>query len=156
MFLDIIFIMILTFIVQYFLMSWIITNSYTDITNNLNKVYLSTIFSLFIAFIYILWYDFKQNLLSCNYYIGLGIASGVLIYAYRQQLGVTDYDWINSMIEIQSNGILVSKFMSEQKSSNENQTKCIELSKHIVNMQKDQIDLLKKLSYNSKIKGIFY
>ncbi len=159
MFLDIVFIMILVFVIQYFIMSWIITNSSSDITTSLNKIYLSTIGALMVGFVYVLLIDFKQgNLTDCNYYIGLGIGIGVLTYAYRNQIGITDFDWANSMVELQSNGIMLSKKMSEQKSSNlnQNQAKCIEFAKFIVKTQEDQINLLKQLASNSNTKGIFY
>jgi len=157
MFLDIVFIMILVFVVQYFIMSWIITNSSNNITSNLNKIYLSTISALMISFIYVLLIDFKQGtLIDCNYYIGFGIGIGILIYAYKNQIGITDYDWANSMIELQSNGIMLSTIMSEQKPTNTNQTKCIEFAKYIVKAQNEQINLFKQIVSDSNTKGIFY
>ena len=140
-------------------MSWITTNSPSDITTSLNKVYLGTIYALMIAFIYVLLVDFKQGLLTdCNYYIGLGIGIGVLTYAYKNQIGITDYDWSNSMIELQSNGVMLSQKMAEQKliNPNLNQSRCIDFAKYIVDTQKEQIDLLKQLSSNSNTKGLFY
>jgi hypothetical protein len=159
MFLDIVFIMCLVFIVQYWIISWISTNSSSNITSSLNKVYLGTIYALITAFIYVLLIDFKQgSLTDCNYYIGLGISIGILTYAYKNQIGITDYDWANSMIELQSNGIMLSQKMAEQKltNPNQNQTKCIDFSKYIVKAQEEQIDLLKQLSSNSNTKGLFY
>lgn len=167
MFFDIIFIMILTFIVQYLIMSMITTNSYSDITNSLNKIYLSTILSLFVGLIYVLFVDFKKSsasnsAYSLDYYIGFTIILGALIYAYRNQLCVTNNDWTNTMIETQSNGIFVSKFVSDNKSCQNtfykntenkipydlNKNTYIEFSKYIVNTQSDEIELLKKLSLN--------
>lgn len=159
MFLDIVFIMCLVFVVQYFIMSWITTNTPSNITTSLNKVYLGTIYSLIIAFIYVLLIDFKQgSLTDCNYYIGLGISISILTYAYKNQIGITDYDWTNSMIEIQSNGIMLSQKMAEQglTNPNQNQSKCIDFAKYIVKSQEEQIDLLKQLSLNSNTKGLFY
>jgi hypothetical protein len=157
MFLDIVFIMILVFIIQYFIISWIITNSSSDITSSLNKIYLSTITALMMGFVYILLVDFKQGTLNdCNYYIGLGIGIGILTFAYRNQIGITDFDWSNSMIELQSNGIMLSQKMSEQKPLNSNQSKCIEFAKYIVKVQQEQINLFKQLVSNSNTKGIFY
>ena len=157
MFLDIIFIMILVFIVQYFVMSIILTNLNLNITNNLNKIYISTILALIVGFIYVLMMNFKLGLLiDYNYYIGFGICSGIFIYAYKNQIGITDYDWANSMIELQSNGILISKIMSNQEPTNDNKIKCIEFSKYIVKSQQEQIDLLKQLAFNSNTKGLFY
>jgi len=159
MFLDIIFIMCLVFIVQYWIISLITTNTSSNITSSLNKVYLGVIFSLMMAFIYVLLIDFKNgSLTDCNYYIGLGIGIGVLIYAYKNQIGITDYDWANSMIELQSNGIMLSQKMTNQELSNpnQNQIKCIEFAKYIVKTQEEQIELLKQLSSNSNTKGLFY
>lgn len=157
MFLDIVFIMILVFIVQYFVIDLIKTNSTSYITNNLNKVYLSTISSLIVGFIYVLMIDFKKgDLVDMNYYIGLGIGIAILIYAYKNQLGITDYDWSNSMIENLSNSIMISQKMSEQIPKNDNQTKSIEFAKYIVESQEEQIQLLKKLSSNSNNRGLFY
>lgn len=157
MFLDIVFIMCLVFIVQYYIIGLIKTNSSSDITNNLNKIYLSTISGLIVGFIYVLMTDFKLGYLAdCNYYIGLGIGIGILTYAYKNQLGITDYDWANSMTEIQSSGLMISKKMSEQKVSNENQAKCIEFAKYIVKSQEEQIDLLKQLASDSNTKGLFH
>lgn len=157
MFLDLVFIMILVFIVQYFIIGLIKTNSTSDITNNLNKIYLSSINTLIVGFIYILMIDFKKGVISdCNYYIGLGLGIVILMYAYKNQLGITDYDWANSMIEVQSNGLMLSKKMMEQKSSNDNQIKCIEFAKYIVKSQEEQINLFKQLASNSNAKGLFY
>jgi hypothetical protein len=157
MFLDIVFIMILVFIIQYFIMSWVTTNSPSDITSSLNKIYLSTITALMIGFVYVLLIDFKKgSLTDCNYYIGLGIGIGVLIYAYKNQIGITDFDWANSMIELESNGIMLSNKMSEQKPSNSNQTKSVELAKFIVKAQQEQLDLFRQIVSNSNTKGIFY
>lgn len=159
MFLDIVFIMCLVFVVQYWIISWIMTNTSSNITSSLNKVYLGVIFSLMMSFIYVLLIDFKLgSLTDCNYYIGLGIGIGVLIYAYKNQIGITDYDWANSMIELQSSGIMLSQKMADQElaNPNQNQTKCIDFAKYIVKTQEEQIDLLKQLSFNSNTKGLFY
>ena len=159
MFLDIVFIMCLVFVVQYWIISSITTNTSSNITSSLNKVYLGVIYALMMAFIYVLLMDFKNgSLVDCNYYIGLGIGIGTLIYAYKNQIGITDYDWANSMIELQSNGIMLSQKMAAQELSNpnQNQTKCIDFAKYIVKTQEEQIDLLKQLSSNSNTKGLFY
>ena len=146
MFLDIIFIMILVFVIQYFVMSWLTTNSSSNITTSLNKIYLGTIYGLMTGFVYVLLMDFKQGFLTnCSYYMGLGIGIGVLMYAYKNQLGITNNDWANSMIELQSNGIMLSKKMSEQipTSVDSNQFKSVEFAKYIVEIQQEQINFLK-------------
>jgi hypothetical protein len=137
-------------------MSWIVTDSNKNITMSLNKIYLSGITSLMIGFVYVLLIDYKQGFITNgNYYFGLGIGISILIYLYKNQIGITDYDWANSMIELQSNGIMLSEKMSKQKPLNSNQTKCIEFSKYIVKTQEEQIDLLRQLASNSNTKSIF-
>lgn len=149
--------MILVFIVQYFIISLIKVDSTSDINNNLNKIYLSSISALIVGFIYVLMIDFKQGSLNdCNYYIGFGIGIGILVYAYRNQIGITDYDWSTSMIENLSNGLMISKKFSQQKSTNENQNKCIEFSKYIIKSNQEQIDLFNKLISDSNTRGLFY
>lgn len=156
MFLNVIFIIIMVFIVQYFIISLVKSNSVENITNNLNKFYLSSISALIIGFIYVLMIDFTQGYLTDpNYYISLAIGIGFLIYAYKAQLFVNDYYWANAMIELESDGLMISKKMSEQKITNENQAKCVEFAKYIVLSQKEQIELLKQLSNNSTTKGLF-
>lgn len=158
MFLDIVFIILMVFIIKYYIMSWIITNSPKDITNNLNKIYLSSLCALMIGFVYVLLIDYKQGFLTdFNYYIGLGFGIGLLIYIYQNQIGITDFDWANSMIELESNGILLSKKMSEQTNTtaNSNQNKSINFANYIVKSQQEQIDLFRQIASNSNIKGIF-
>lgn len=51
---------------------------------------------------------------------------------------------------------ILSQKMAEQKSLNNNQSKCVEFSKYIVKAQEEQIELLKQLASNSNTKGLFY
>jgi hypothetical protein len=153
MIMEILFLTAIVFVVQYFIMSRIETNSHTDITNNLNKIYLSTISALSVAFLYVLLYDFKTSVLSANYYIGLGIGIGLLTWAYRNQWGVTEYDWINTMIEKQSEEILVTKAFvnSNQLTNSTNSTNPTDLainklSNWMIKNQQEQLALLKNLS----------
>jgi hypothetical protein len=157
MIMDIIFIIILVWIVNYFIVSLIQTNSYTDITNNLNKIYISTIMALLVSFVYVLLLDFKFNKLSCNYYIGIGLVVGLLTYAYRNQLGVNQYDWANTMIEYNSNNLLVNKFMASETSALNNvDMACVKLANQLVNLNQEQINILKQLRNNLKSNGVFY
>ena len=163
MVMEIIFLIIIVFVVQYFIMSWVTTNSRTDITHNLNKIYLSTISGLGVAFLFLLLNDFKSTTLSANYYIGLGVGFGLLAYAYRNQLGVTNYDWVNTMIEKQSEGILVSKFIDNLNLQSAQNTQIniqdfavSKLANWIVKNQLEEIGILKNLSSQMVLKDVFY
>lgn len=161
MVIEIFFLIIIVFIVQYFIMSWIETNSNSDITNNLNKMYLSTISGLFVGILYILLFDFKQSTLSTTYYIGFGVGIGLLTYAYRNQLGVTNYDWVNTMIEKISGELLITKSIGTNSSGqsdkpNPDNLAVGMLSDWMVKNQKEQINILKKISSQMVPRGVFY
>ncbi len=157
MIMDIIFIVILIWIIHYFIMSLIQTNNYTDITNNINKMYISTIMALFVAFIYVLLMDFKNNDLSTNYYISIGLVIALLVYMYKSQFAVNNYDWVSTMIESNSNNLLVNKFMASEKSNcNDENTACVKLANQFVKLNQEQINLLKLLKNNLKSNRIFY
>ncbi len=159
MIMEIFFLIIIVFIVQYYIMSWVETNSHKDIKNNLNKIYLSTISGLLVGFLYVLLYDFKKSTLSANYYIGLGVGIGLLTYAYRNQLGVNEYDWTNAMIEKQSGGILMTKsFLNSNlfDQTNPNDVAVSKLANWIVKNQQEEIELLTKINNQITTKGVFY
>ena len=162
---DILFLIIITFLVQYFIMARVTVESSKYITNSLGKIYSSTIIAIFVPIIYVLMIDFKQGTVSCNYYIGLGLIVGIITYAYRNQLGVTDYDWANWMIEHQSTGILVSQpvsnvstnFTSGSASGSASASNQVQyLAAQIVSGQQNTIDNLKQLVSNMKINGVYY
>ena len=164
MLMDIIFLIIIVFVVQYFVMSWITTNNYSDITNSLNKMYLSGILALLVSLGYVLLKDLKEEIVSCNYWIGLGIGVGFITYAYRNQLGITEYDWANWMIEQQSAGIFASEPIIKANQKNQtnqtNQTNLSTQSKHlaayIVKNQTEEINIFKQLSSLTKQKSLIY
>ncbi len=149
---DILFLLILTFIVQYYLISWISLPSYTSITNSLGKIYLSTIVATCVAFVYVLLHDYNQLELSCNYYIGLGIIIGLITYAYRNQIGITDLDWTNWMLEHQNSGLMISTPILSTIPQTTIQTQTQNLASQIISTQQDQINSLNQLINQIKIK----
>lgn len=153
---DILFLLLLTFITQYFLVSMITVKSYSQITNSLSKIYLSTIVATIVAFLYVIIYDFNTGGISCNYYIGLGIIIGTLTYAYRNGLGVTYYDWANWMIEHQEVGILMSEPILTAQPINQTQTQTQNIASDIISTQNQQINLLKQLVSQMKTNGVYY
>jgi hypothetical protein len=153
---DILFLILLAFITQYFLVPMITVKSYSQITNSLSKIYLSTIVATMIAFLYVIIYDFNNGSISCNYYIGLGIIIGTLTYAYRNGLGVTYYDWANWMAEHQSAGILVSEPILSSQPQNQTQTQTQNIASDIISTQNQQINSLKQLISQMKTNGVYY
>jgi hypothetical protein len=153
---DILFLILLTFITQYFIISLIAVKSYSQITNSLSKIYLSTIEASIVAFLYMIVYDFNNGSISCNYYIGLGIIIGTLTYAYRNGLGVTYYDWANWMIEHQQVGILLSEPILSTPPINQTQIQTQNIASDIISIQNQQINSLKQLISQMKTNGVYY
>jgi hypothetical protein len=55
-----------SFLIQYFLMPPIMVNSRNDITNNLGKVYMSTIMALYMVLLEVMMHDHQYHVLSLN------------------------------------------------------------------------------------------
>lgn len=153
---DILFLILLTFITQYFIVSLIMVKSYQNMTNSLSKIYLSTIVAIIVAFLYVIVHDFNNGGISCNYYIGLGIIIGTLTYAYRNNLGVTYYDWSNWMIEQQYKEIMLSEPILSFQPINSTQTQTQNIASTIISNNYQQIDSLKKLIGEMKTNGVYY
>ena len=153
---DVLFLILLAFITQYFIISLITVKSYSSITNSLIKIYLSTIVAVMMAFIYVIVYDFNTGGISCNYYIGLGVIIGVITYAYRNNLGVTYYDWANWMVEKQAAEIMISEPILSTVPINFTQTQTQNIASTIITNNTQQISLLKKLISQMKTNGVYY
>lgn len=153
---DVIFLIFLTFITQYFLVSLITANIYSNITNSLSKIYLSTIISTIVSFLYVIIYDINHSIISCNYYIGLGIIISTLTYAYRNNLGVTYYDWANWMIENKSSSIMISESIKLNQPLNLTQIKTQNIASNIILNNSQEIESLKYLISQMKTDGVFY
>jgi hypothetical protein len=153
---NVLFLILLTFITQYFFISAITVKSYFQVTNSLGKIYLSTITASTIAFLYVILYDFNNGSISCNYYIGLGIIIGTITYAYRNGLGVTYYDWANWMEEHMSAGLLVSEPILSTRPENQTQIQTQNIASEIIQIQTQQINSLKKLVSQMKTNGVYY
>ena len=75
-----------SFIVQYFLMTPIMVNKLTFITNNIGKAYLATIMGLFMVLIEVMMHDHQYHVLSLNWYAILLALLAMFTYLYRKQI----------------------------------------------------------------------
>ena len=153
---NVLFLILITFATQYFLIPIIQAKSYSNITNSLTKIYLSTIVSVIIGFLYVILYDIDNGVVSSNYYIGLSIIIGTITYAYRNNLGVTYYDWANWMIEHQSNGIIISEPIISSKPINQTQIQTQNIASAILSNGNQEIFALKQLISQMKTNGVYY
>jgi uncharacterized protein (DUF305 family) len=124
-----------SFIIQYFLMSLIMSNSFENIRNSLGKVYLSVIMGLYMMGLEIMMHDHHYDVFSMKYYIIIGCLLGLFIYLYRTQKYITDKEYLKEMIEHHSMALLTSNKILE-KTDNYNTSK---IAKNIIQKQEDEI-----------------
>ena len=105
---GVIFMVIGSFIVQYVIMSAIMANSYVNITNSMGKLYLSSIMAFMMGILEVFMHDFSHHTTHTSYYVPLFIGLAVALILYRFQIGVTDKQYLNEMIEHHSMAILTS------------------------------------------------
>ena len=130
-----------SFIVQFFLMSTIMTNRMENITNSLGKVYLSIIMGLYMVGIEIMMHDHHYGVFSMKYYIFIGILLGLFIYLYREQKYITDKQYLEEMIEHHSMALLTSEEIL-QKTQSERVKK---LAENIISTQEKEIEYMRQL-----------
>ena len=98
-----------SFIIQYFLMSPIMVNNRVYITNNIGKVYMSSIMALFMILLEVMMHDHQYNVLSLNLYILIISGLVLFVYLYRKQVYINDKQYLEGMIEHHSMGLLTSE-----------------------------------------------
>ena len=134
-----------SFIIQYFIMPPIMVNSITDITFTLGNAYLSLFMGLWMGVVEIIMYDMRYNVLSLKYYVGLCVLSFVCVYLYRFQIGITDKQYLEEMIEHHSMALLTSEKIVKKTDNYD----VASLSKTIIQNQTDEIikmrDILSKI-----------
>ena len=135
------FMMISSFIIQMFVMSYIMTNSYKNITFSLGKFYMSVIMALLMGILEVLMYDNHMNTLSMYYYLSLGFFLIIFIYLYRNQIYIDDKDYLNEMIEHHSMALLTSEEILQKTNSE----KVKKLAENIISTQEKEIDYMKEL-----------
>lgn len=130
-----------SFLIQYFVMSPIMTNKIENITNSLGKVYLSTLMGLFMILLEIAMHDHQYDVFSLKNYVFVGSLILVVIYLYRTQKYITDKQYLEEMIEHHSMALLTSNRILE-KTNDYNVSK---LAKNIVQTQVDEIQRMKEM-----------
>ena len=138
--------MIGSFIIQFIVMSIIMTNSLTNITFSVGKFYISVIMALLMGLLEVGMYDFQMQMhhmyhFSIPYYLSLGFALVVFGYLYRNQMYITDKEYLNEMIEHHSMALLTSEEIL-QKTQSERVRK---LADNIVSTQEAEIKYMKQL-----------
>ncbi len=130
-----------SFIIQYFLMSPIMVNKYTYITNNIGKAYIATIMALFMILLEVMMHDHSYHVFSLYWYISLFVLISAFVYLYRKQIAIKDKQYLEGMIEHHSMALLTSEEILKKTDSYD----VAKLAKNIIQTQTDEINVMKRL-----------
>jgi hypothetical protein len=138
---SLLYMIVFSFIVQYFFMSLLMTSETKYIKHSISKVYLSSIMACLMGIIEVLMYDSYMNTTSWKYYIILLTLLVLLIILYRKQIYVDEKNYLNEMIEHHSMALLTSKNILDKTSDNE----LITLANNIIKSQQSEINYINNL-----------
>jgi len=96
------FLVVATFLIQYFLVSIVTTSNPMYIRHSLGKFYLSLVVAFSIGIVEIMIHDISYDTRSVNKYFVMLALLILSIIAYRNQIFVTDDQYLNQMIENKS------------------------------------------------------
>ena len=147
---NVVMMVISSFIIQYFIMPPIMVNRLTDLTFTLSNAYLSLFMGFLMGVVEVIMYDMRYNVTSVKYYVSLFAASAVCVYLYRYQIGITDKQYLEEMIEHHSMALLTSDRIVKKTDNYD----VAAFSKTIIQQQSDEIikmrDILSKLNHENK------
>ena len=130
-----------SFIIQFIVMSCIMTNSYKNITFSVGKFYMSVIMALLMGLLEVFMFDIHMRIISFYYYLILFFMLSIFIYLYRNQIYIEDKDYLQEMIEHHSMAVLTSEEIL-QKTQSERIKK---LAETILTTQKKEIEYMRQL-----------
>jgi len=105
---TLIFMFIESFILQYFVMSYIMVDKFKNIENSTGKIYISLIMSNLMCIAELIMHDVHNMIFSKYYYLFFVLFLIIVYLLYRFQFGVNDKNYIKEMIEHHSMAILTS------------------------------------------------
>jgi hypothetical protein len=135
------FMMLSSFIIQFVLMSAIMTNNVSNITFSVGKLYISIIMSLLMGLLEVVMHDIHMHSVTTIYYLSLIFVLVVFLYLYRNQMYINDDDYLKEMIEHHSMALLTSEEIL-QKTHSERVKK---LAENIASTQQSEIDYMRHL-----------
>ena len=138
---SLIIMMACSFIIQYYIMSYLMSNYSKNIKNSRGKIYASSLMALFMGLLEVVMYDHQYHVVSYKYYFPFLSLIALFWYLYKNQIGVDERNYLNEMIEHHSMAILTSDKILE-KSSN---YKVRRLANQIVSLQNQEINEMKGL-----------
>lgn len=142
------FMIIVSFVIQFFIMSLIMSNSVANITFSVGKFYISVIMALLMGLVEVFMFDAHMygHFVSLPYYLSMFFALFVFLYLYRTQMYIYDEDYLKEMIEHHSMALLTSEEIL-QKTNSERVKK---LAENIVSTQEAEINYMNQLLQNER------
>jgi len=130
-----------SFVIQFFLMSTLMTNTVSNIRSSLGKFYMSVIMALLMGVIEVGMYDYHMGSISILYYLCFLLIIAVFVYLYKNQVFIYDKEYLNEMIEHHSMALLTSNEILQKTSSE----KVKRLAENIISTQEAEIDYMNQL-----------
>lgn len=96
------FLVVATFLIQYFLVSIVTTSNPMYIRHSLGKFYLALVVAFSVGTVEVMIHDISYDTRSVNKYFIMMALLILSIIAYRNQIFVTDENYLNQMIENKS------------------------------------------------------
>ena len=137
--------LIITFAVAFVLQHWIISMVVTThpryVKHNRSKLYISLFAASVMGILEVIVYDSYHNTVSLFYYIGLGLAIYGFAHAYKVQMGVSETDYLNQMIEASSRDMLLSQNLINHTQNINVRT----VATNIINKRKRDMDMMTQM-----------
>lgn len=124
-----------SFLIQYYIMSFLMTNDKKNIKNSLGKFYISGIMGLLMGILEVIMSDLSMMKISFKYYIPLFLILGGFVVAYRMQFNILDNEYLKEMIEHHSMAI----FTSTEILNKTHDYEVAKIAKNIIENQNDEI-----------------
>ena len=125
------------FIIQYFFMSYIMTNRMDNMQNSFGKVYMSSIMGLFMVLLMV----FMKRKINMTHVILFTSLLLLIIYLYKEQVGINDKEYLKEMVEHHSMAVLTSK----QILNKTNNITVSNFAKQVLNTQEREINEMKHM-----------
>jgi len=134
---NLVYMIVVSFVIQYYLMSYIMTNNTSNIKNSLSKLYISIAMASMMGLTEMFIMG-DQNMLVLFILLVMLVGSVIM---YRRQMYINEKEYLNEMIEHHSMALLTSKSIIEK--TNDNQVK--NLAQNIIKSQQSEINYMGQL-----------
>ena len=134
-----------SFLIQYYFMSSIMSNAFSNITNSVGKLYLALIMGISMVILEILMMhhgDIMPGVLIVLFFL-----LTIMVYLYKNQVFLDEHQYLSEMIEHHSMALLTSRKLLEKANTGKQQVRSevINLANNIVVAQEAEINQMKRL-----------